>query len=285
MDNENSEGVIRDYLLGRLDANDEVSSRIDERAIMDSEFSEQLEVIEDEIIEDYLEGNLSAKDREACESHFLRPPERQRRLRSARLLVLHLADPGNVYDPKEVRRETPLNKSLLKFRVYRGYLEVAAGILFVASLVYLVRQHRELTEALDEQRQQLLQQGKESAQLNSPLDVLHKPSVKATLNLLEPGTLRGDTHLPTLRSGLSGQTIQTQVALPPGVTGIFALEILCDEKTVWSQGPMISKTIKEGAVLSFDFPGQVLREGDCKLELRRVSHDVISYPFVVLRKR
>jgi len=50
-----------------------------------------VELIEDEILEDYLDGNLRNNEKLAVEQHFLRPPERQRKLWFIRLLRGHLS--------------------------------------------------------------------------------------------------------------------------------------------------------------------------------------------------
>jgi len=77
---------IREYLLGRLDSEPELVDNIDEQILTDPSFSLTVDVAEDEIIEEYLEGSLSSEDARAVERHFLRPSERQRKLEVARLL-------------------------------------------------------------------------------------------------------------------------------------------------------------------------------------------------------
>src|SRR5437899_4121420 len=82
---------IREYLLGRLQQDTpELSERLEERLLADDDFSRTVDLVEDEIIEEYLEGTLDAADKQTVEQHFLRPPERQKKLRFARLLHHHL---------------------------------------------------------------------------------------------------------------------------------------------------------------------------------------------------
>src|ERR1700761_7357045 len=90
------DNLIREYLLGRVDDDQEMVDRFDEQLISNPEFSMSVDIVEDEIIEEYLEGSLSAEDRHAVERHFLRPPERQRKLRNARLLRHHLATTSTI---------------------------------------------------------------------------------------------------------------------------------------------------------------------------------------------
>ena len=83
--NEPNDATIRAYLLGQMKSDDLVQ-RIDELMLSNDKFSENIDVIEDEIIEEYVDGTLSAAEKKAVESHFLRPQERQRKLDEVRLL-------------------------------------------------------------------------------------------------------------------------------------------------------------------------------------------------------
>ncbi len=81
--------VIREYLLGRLDEQEELESNLSEEILFSDELSEMVESIEDEIIEEYLDGALDSADKNAVDEYFLRPPERKEKLRFARLLRHH----------------------------------------------------------------------------------------------------------------------------------------------------------------------------------------------------
>jgi anti-sigma-K factor RskA len=64
---------IRRYLLGQL--NDEDLQTIEERLMTENDLFQELEVSKDEIIEEYCAGELTAKEREWLEQHFLASPE------------------------------------------------------------------------------------------------------------------------------------------------------------------------------------------------------------------
>ncbi len=63
---------IREYLLGRLEGDPEFVEQIDEQILTNPQFSIIVDVVEDEIIEEYIEGSLNADDARAVERHFLR---------------------------------------------------------------------------------------------------------------------------------------------------------------------------------------------------------------------
>lgn len=72
---------LRRYLLGQLD--DPEQQKLEERLFTDDELFELLSVIEDELIDDYLDDELSADERTRFDAYFLCSPERHRQLRLA----------------------------------------------------------------------------------------------------------------------------------------------------------------------------------------------------------
>ena len=75
---------IRQYLLGSL--SQEQAAELEERLLNDGDVYEELLIVEDELVDQFLSGELSATERERLESHFLRAPERQEQLRFGYLL-------------------------------------------------------------------------------------------------------------------------------------------------------------------------------------------------------
>src|SRR5215813_4386018 len=80
---------IRQYLLGRLDDNDSVEKEVSERLFLDDGLSEQVDAVEDEIVEEYLEGTLDLADRQAAIDYFFRSRDRQEKRRFHELLRNH----------------------------------------------------------------------------------------------------------------------------------------------------------------------------------------------------
>lgn len=91
--------TIRRYLLGQ--ASPEDSSKVEERLLADDEFYQELLIVEDELIDLYISGELSEPEREGFEPHFLLPPERQQKLRFARSLKKYVNSVGTT-QPHEI---------------------------------------------------------------------------------------------------------------------------------------------------------------------------------------
>ncbi|MCU1268324.1 MAG: hypothetical protein JWM21_4642 [Acidobacteria bacterium] len=70
------------YLLGQ--ARPEDQSSFEERLVTESEFYDELLIAEDELIDQYLSGELSESERESFENHFMLTPERQGKVRFGR---------------------------------------------------------------------------------------------------------------------------------------------------------------------------------------------------------
>jgi len=77
----NDEESARRYLLGQLSEPEQIA--IDDRLLLDDAYFQRLEMIEDELIDDYISGTLSESDRQAFSSHFLAAPERRKKLEFA----------------------------------------------------------------------------------------------------------------------------------------------------------------------------------------------------------
>jgi hypothetical protein len=75
---------MRQYLLGQLPAED--ASRLEERLLTEDAFYDELGIVEDELIDQYVGGDLSESDRELFETHFLLADEHQQNVRFARHL-------------------------------------------------------------------------------------------------------------------------------------------------------------------------------------------------------
>ena len=80
--------VLRSYLLGTLEA--EPRAELEERILSDAAVYEELLLLEDELIDQYVADRLSKTDREQFETHFLITAERQNKLRFGQLLQRYM---------------------------------------------------------------------------------------------------------------------------------------------------------------------------------------------------
>ena len=105
--NLDGQNEVRAYLLGALDDPDKMR-QIEERLMLEDNFGEELSNAEDEMIEKYLDGELSETEKEQFESFFLSTPERAKQFRVSRNLRKYASaaepvaepvpDPGRSFD-------------------------------------------------------------------------------------------------------------------------------------------------------------------------------------------
>jgi len=88
------------YLLG--DLAEEEQQRFEEQLMVDDELADQLMLVEDELVDDYALGRLSERERKRFESHFLKAPDRKRKLIMAKRLTNYASnsDVGGEVKPR-----------------------------------------------------------------------------------------------------------------------------------------------------------------------------------------
>ena len=124
------ERLIR-YLVGLLD--DEASERLDELSIADDQFASRLRAVEDDLVDAYVRGELSAEIRDRFESRYLSAAAGQNKVRFAEALLAHQT------------RDSPfaaLTASGVEARASRWVplwaMAAAAAVLLLAAVGYLV---------------------------------------------------------------------------------------------------------------------------------------------------
>lgn len=81
---------LRLYLLGLMSA--EERQAVEERIITDQSDYDEVLIVEEELMDDYLANKLSETEREAFNTHFIDPPERQGDLRFAQAFKTYIRD-------------------------------------------------------------------------------------------------------------------------------------------------------------------------------------------------
>jgi hypothetical protein len=80
----NDQTIIR-YLLDELSEEDQV--RFEDAYLVDGSLFDQIRAVEEDLIEDYVKGHLSGRDRQLFERHYLASKQRRARVETARQLV------------------------------------------------------------------------------------------------------------------------------------------------------------------------------------------------------
>lgn len=97
LSNQDDQLTIRDYLLGRLD--EDSCQDFEKQLLIDDKLFEELTASEDELVDQYLSGDLDKATALLFETFFLGTPERQKKLRFARALRRYNAEHA-IAEPK-----------------------------------------------------------------------------------------------------------------------------------------------------------------------------------------
>jgi hypothetical protein len=129
IDLDQKQSTIRRYLLGRAD--EAGSEQFEERFVRNAEFREAALIVEEELIDDYLAGLLSADDQARFDAHYLAGPRQRQELTLAQTIreyALANPVPGPAVTPE------PTWRKVVDFIMGHGGLPalVAATLLLVA---------------------------------------------------------------------------------------------------------------------------------------------------------
>ena len=120
------QGNIKKYLLGQLAGAD--LAEIERRVLTDDEFYEEVQIMEDELVDEYVNADLSAEERRLFEKNFLADPESRNKLRLGRALDRHLSD-------QPLKRHQPALFPFLPFRNPIVSYSLAAAVLVIVGVV------------------------------------------------------------------------------------------------------------------------------------------------------
>lgn len=127
--------ILRRYLLGTLEA--EPGAGLEERILCDPGAYEEVLLLEEELIDQYVAGRLSKEERQQFETNFLITTERQKKLRFGQLLNRYLTSQPLPALPKNVPFQQ-LNQTAhsRRFLAPFAFLVVVATLLGIGLLCW-----------------------------------------------------------------------------------------------------------------------------------------------------
>jgi hypothetical protein len=253
--------LIRQYLLGRLDESQDLESEVSEAILLKDDVSEIADSIEDEIIEEYLEGTVDSADKNAVVEYFLRPAERREKLRFIRLLRYHFKTAQNDLDlsrsevlaarATDAKNRTNIRPSNYWRSHVRSYAQLAALVLLcILSLSYISR----LRNREGRLQSDLVRERELSANLAAEVAQLEPPMV--ALTLVSDRSRDADGKVPWIEVKPSTQRIIVEIALQKGgaVSYDVRLETKPGSTPIWAAKLLPIVAPSGDARLVFDVP-------------------------------
>lgn len=254
--------AIRRYLLGQLPQ--EESARLEERLLSDSDVFEELLITEDELIDQYLAGDLSPAARPGFETHFLATPERQQKVRFARRLKKYVGEATatksqadhEVLDPAQL--STALAKTPPKKRPFFSFLPAntpilsyslaAAVVLVVVSVSWIVIKNWRSTQP--------------------------NGTGKVLAVVLTTGTTRSGGEIPRILITPGVDTVELRLEVVKSDHTSYRAILLADDRSeVWSRDDLMPTNVAGATFILANIPASLLADGDYRLRVSRRSSD------------
>src|SRR6185295_9695024 len=266
--------------------------------------------VENDLIDEYVRGELSAADRERFETRFLASAERRKRVEFAKALRTVVSE-STAPEKDLIQTATGWSWRESLYAFLNG-LNPAARLAFAAAAIVVVagaallfvetlRLRRQVTQLqAEKQAGQNLQQSleaerKRNAELNARLDQEKQqreqtdeslrqltetpeaknpapPPVIASLTLL-PGLSRGGGEKPNLDLANDARVVRLNIGIDPEEQyKTFAVELrTLAGRHVWNRENLAARTRRGTRAVGLTLPATVLKPGEYELRLRGLT--------------
>ena len=249
--------LIRQYLLGELDENDQ--EQLEQRVITNPDYKEEVLITEEELLEEFVNGTLSLRELESFNRMYSSSPAQRRKLKIARALNKYASEHLPVVQPVAQKRRA---RSLIKLFSTKNrfhQLSLAALILLVISgaiLAYWLISHQKSADY--DALLRLNQFGSELLQPDSTLIPVELP----------PLLFRG-TGKPQNIS-ITKQTRTVQLWLPDPSGGAYPFRAVLkrnDGSEVFTLEDLRARQIDQQSMLVLQIPAEMLKPQRYQLEI------------------
>ena len=309
---ENEKLIVR-YLLGDLP--EEEVRRVEDHYFDDDAFFEEMAIVEEELIDDYVSGNLAGRELEQFENLYMASPARRYRVDFSRK-VMNSRSGGRESDGPVRRKSGSWFRGLFIGRNLAFQFACAAVALIVAAVAWLAIENARLRNdinRLQAERTTLEQKEKEVAgqvakerergdelmasvereqnerqQLEQQLARL-QPHPIAILEL-SSDTTRSGGAVKSLNIPSGAQTVELKLYTEPNDYETFQVALqTADGGKVWSKGGLKARTTPSGKVVVARLPAKLFSSQDYLLTLSGSARggdyeDAGIYSFKVAKK-
>src|SRR5258705_783167 len=315
-----NEQNIRQYLLGKLSEPEQVE--IEDRAFEDQRVLEQILAVEQDLIDDYVSGDIPEERQQDFQKHFLASAERREKIAFAKALASVVNErPAAINVVTAPSWRTRL-AAFFSRPVTAYAFAVASLLLFVVGSWLVVdrirlrseiaqlrtaqgsqtAQNRHLEEDLANERlrnQELMaNRGTSPQQTPTPEIQPESPQQPTTptspvvvaLSLL-PGISRGSNSVPQLAIAKDVSLVRLQIGIDPQENyRRYRVELRTERgQQVLAQGNLLARVGSHGGSIPLGVPASALRNGRYELALKGITEsgtteDVGFYYFNVVKK-
>jgi hypothetical protein len=261
--------ALRRYLLGELPPEEQYA--FEQRLLTDEALFSDLLAEEDELIDDYVGGNLAGAQKEHFEAHFLTDPERRTRLSFARRLLARAAQGAE--ESGKARKAT---RRPALFGAFWPPRPAAAGAWLALALLAAV-----LTAGWYGVRRW----GRDDVAAPGRRPEVVAPIFAATLS---PGLSRGGGETSRLSVPADATTVQLRLTLEGGGYARYRASLRSEGAELLSDDALAPESAGGDSYVTLNLPAALMPPGDYQVALAGQGADgryepAGSYPFRVVR--
>lgn len=241
---------------------------LEERLLIDGELYEELLIAEDELVDQFLSGEMPDGERETVETHFLRAPGRQEHLLFARALRKYVSTNGpQAVNNSGAQQKTVDERRSWLPRLFPRYPALAfslggALVLIIVGGIWLA---------------------------NRISNRLHEPQTVWAIELT-PGLQRDEGGIKSFAIPANLDAVRLQLDLPEGQYQSYEAIVLdVDGRSVTTRKNLKAQSANGHQIVLLDVEAALLAPGDYRVKLSGLSasgslESLGSYPFKVLKK-
>ena len=245
---------MKEYLLGTLDG--DRKSQLEERILSEPNVYEELLVIEEELIDQYVAGSLTGLEQQQFETNFLTTSERQKHLQFARLLKRYVNSHAVLValeEPSFVAHEVPAaTKSSSSFSgarlTRRPMLGLSVAIAAFAVILFLTWHVRKGAEPIDNT----------------------SASVAAVVPLTPGSTRSSGATVTRVRVPPKGSDVKLELEIANTRYQHYKSELLRENKSLKTISELKVEAKGEQHVVPLTIPAELLSPGDYQVRLSGV---------------
>lgn len=265
----------RDYFLGSLD--EAASAEIELRVLEDADFAAELAGVEEDLIEDYIDGTLPSGDAELFRSKYLVTDERIKSVEMTALMKRFArqsaSKPAAISESQEREDVGFFNwfgSLALGVRIATASL---ALIVVVTSLWFVLRSPRDNELLALQNRYEKINQDPNTVSLDT----------KLTEFTLVSGNLRASGSAFELSRTDLTEDVRFRIAVPPQTDDStnYNIAIFRDSTEVFRQNKIRPVVNATGAELRLLLPRQIFTAGNYRINLTSEKAPDLNYYFVV----
>jgi hypothetical protein len=280
------EAAIRKYLFGYSEP--EMAEAIEERLVTDQDYLQTFSIIKEELVEDYLNGDLSAEEVERFKNYFLMTPDRHRKLEITRALAERANNtPAPVSELRQPNERLSF-PSRSRWRGNKHWLLAAmiSGIVIAAFAVWVKLKSPPVMENANNEANKQLRN--EIARLNDPhVDVPEGNTVQQ--RKLSPVTVRSIGEDRRLLVQPNTQTIVLELVLADHSYHTYRASLQNAEGAELAEFEAINPTgANAGQFVEVRLPAQLLQSRSYQIKLTGLASDgksepIAAYPFQLIK--